>query len=464
MKLDIKIDIERCVSGAIGPEHGIRPEDLEKVRLRVLAAHDILVQERRDGVYGFYDLYKDDEAFDKVKKTAAKFLRKGYDNLVILGIGGSALGTTALVTALKPPYYNLMSRKDRQGAPRIFVMDNIDPATFSKMMELCPPERTLYNAISKSGNTAETITQMLLVVDALEKKKLKVNEHLVTTTNPRNAAPSLLHEVADHYELTELVVPETVGGRFSVFSPVGMFPAAMLKMDLDALRKGCKAMDARCSVRDMRRNPAYLRAAVQYVADTRKGKTMSVMMPYADSLWDVADWYRQIWAESLGKKWDLPKKRKVCVGQTPIKSLGATDQHSQVQLYREGPNNKIFNVLEVADFKVKLPIPNSLRHIKGFDYLRGKSMNELMAAELRGTVEALRLSRRPVSRIALPEVNANTVAQLMYMLEIETAMAGRLYNVQTFDQPAVQTGKDISVAVMKGNKRALKKLYNEEDC
>jgi glucose-6-phosphate isomerase len=208
-------------------------------------------------------------------------------------------------------------------------------------------------------------------------------------------------------------------------------------------------MDVRCSNRDMQTNPAYLRAAVQYIADTRKGKAMSVMMPYADSLRDVADWYRQLWAESLGKKYDLDGC-EVHVGQTPIKALGATDQHSQVQLYREGPNNKIFNIIEAARFEKTLKIPAALGHMPEFDYLRGKSMNRLMAAELRGTVDALKMSQRPVSRIVLPRVNAHTVAQLLYMLEVETAMAGRLYNVQTFDQPAVQDGKVIARALMSG--------------
>ena len=464
MTLDIKIDISRCKSTAVGPENGFSPADLDDIEPRVLAAHDILARQRRDEEYGFYDLYKDDAVFADLKSAADAFLEMRYDNLVILGIGGSALGATALVTALKPPYYNLASRKARGGAPRIFVMDNIDPVSFRQMMRLCPPKKTLYNVISKSGDTAETITQLLIAVDALEKAVGHdgMKDHLVVTTNPRGHKKSLLHPVADHYGLKEFAVPLNVGGRFSVFSPVAMFPAAMLKMDLDALRDGCKTMDQRCANPDIEGNPAYLRAAVQYIADTRKGKTMSIMMPYADSLRDVADWYRQLWAESLGKQFDLEGHR-VCVGQTPIKSLGATDQHSQVQIYREGPNNKIFNIIEVARFEKTLKIPYALEHIPEFGYLRGKSMNKLMAAELLGTIEALKISRRPVSRIVLPRVNAHTVAQLMYMLEIETAMAGRLYNVQTFDQPAVQVGKDIARALMSGDTARLKTLYNSQD-
>lgn len=452
MNPDIRIDVSRCRSSAVGGDHGITPSELREIEPRVSAAHDILTQERRDGVYGFYDLYKDDAAFKDVRETADRLLSGGCDNLVVLGIGGSALGTTALVTALKPPYYNLLSR-GRRGAPRIFVMDNIDPVTFTQMMRICPPNKTVYNVISKSGNTAETISQLMIVMEAIEKRlgRTGIQERVVATTNPRGAAKSLLHPVADAYGLKLFAVPLNVGGRFSVFSPVGMFPAAMLRMDLDALREGCHAMDARCSIPDIDQNPAYLRAALHYLADTQKGKTMSVMMPYADSLRDVADWYRQLWAESLGKRYSLDGQ-EVFAGQTPIKALGATDQHSQVQLYREGPNNKIFTILEVSRFAKTARIPETLTEIADFDYLRGKTMNKLMAAELRGTIDALKTSQRPVIRVVLPAVNAHAVAQLAYMLEVETAMAGRLYNVNTFDQPGVEEGKRLARALMAGEK------------
>ena len=454
MALEIRVDISRCKSSAVGAEHGITPNELRDVEPLVNAAYDILFKERSEGAYGFYDLYKHDAVFQDVKDTATGLLAEGFENLVILGIGGSALGTTALVTALLPPYYNLLSKRARGGAPRIFVMDNIDPVTFRQMMKLCPPKKTLYNVISKSGDTAETVTQLLLVVEALEKAVGAENmkRHLVLTTNPRGehgAHASLLHPVGDAYGLKEFAVPKNVGGRFSVFSPVGMFPAAMLKMDIDGMREGCASMDPRCSVPSLQDNPAYLRAAVHYLADTQKGKCMSVMMPYADSLRDVADWYRQLWAESLGKRYSLDGQ-EVFAGQTPIKSLGATDQHSQVQLYREGPNDKIFTMIEVSRFDKTLKIPSVLNQVPQFGYLKGQSMNTLMAAELRGTMDALKASARPVIKVVLPKVNAHTVAQLLYMLEVETAMAGRLYNVNTFDQPGVEEGKKIARALMAG--------------
>ena len=453
MNLDIRVDISRARSAAVGKENGITPADLKEIEPRIDTAHRILQEERREKAYGFWDLYQDAPVLADVKQTAAQFLERGYENLVVLGIGGSALGMRTLVTALKPPFYNLLSRRARKGFPRIFVMDNIDPVTFRGMLRLCPVGKTLFNVISKSGGTAETMSQLMIVVDQIEKKlgREAMKNHVVVTTNPRGggAPPSHLHPVADHYGLKEFTVPLNVGGRFSVFSPVGMFPAAMLGMDIEGMMAGCAAMDARTSSGDLGENPAYLRAAVQYIGDTKKGKSISVMMPYADGLADVADWYRQLWAESLGKRLSLDGQ-DVFAGQTPVKALGATDQHSQIQLYREGPNDKIINILEVGRFEKTLRIPDSLSSIGALDYLRGASMNKLMAAELRGTMDALKLSGRPVSRIVLPRVNAHTIGQLLYMLEVETAMAGRLYNVQTFDQPGVEEGKRIARELMGG--------------
>ncbi len=448
---DIKIDVSRAKSGIVGDKNGFTPDELNGIRPGMAEILGTLQKQRAEGKYGFYDLYKDDAVFADVRAKAEHFKSFGYENMVVLGIGGSALGLTALNTALNPPYYNLLSKHGRRGAPRLFVMDNIDPVTFKAMLKLCPPKKTLYNVISKSGETAETISQLMIVTAMLEKAVGRdgMKDHLVVTTSPRGdkAPKSLLHPVAAAYGLVSFVIPLNVGGRFSVFSPVGMFPAAMLGMDLDAMRAGCAAMDARCWNTSLEENPAYLRAAIHYVLNSAKGKSMSVMMPYADGLRDVADWYRQLWAESLGKKEDLDKK-EVYAGQTPIKALGATDQHSQVQLYREGPNNKLFNVLEVAKFETSLKIPDTLKEVEGVDYLRGKSMNKLMSCELRGTVDAFKVSKRPVIRITLPRVNAHSVAQLLYMLEVETAMAGRMYNIDTFNQPGVEEGKVIARRLM----------------
>lgn len=457
MSEDIRVNVARARSAAVGREHGVTPAELREAQSAVRGAHARLRKGRTNGRYGFYDLYKDKKTFQDIKKTAAEFSAGSFENLVILGIGGSALGTTALVTALKPPYYNLLSHEERNGRPRVFVMDNIDPDTFHQMLQLCPPEKTLYNVISKSGGTAETVTQLLIVVDILKKTlgAENLNRHLVVTTGnaSRKGPTNPLIVLAERYNLKRFHVPAGVEGRFSVFSPVGMFPAAMLGMDLNALRAGCAAMDKRCNQDDPRKNPAYMRALIHYLGWRRKGKALAVMMPYADGLGGVAAWHAQLWAESLGKHTlhRAPQERAV-VGQTPVRAIGATDQHSQLQLYLEGPNDKIITILHVKEFRNTLLIPKPSREMTGLSYLRGASMNSLMAAECRATGDALVEENRPLIQITLPSINEHALAQVLYMLEVETAMAGFLFNVNPFDQPAVERIKVLTREYMRTQK------------
>lgn len=446
MNPDIKIDVTRARSAAVGADHGVHPAQLREITPKIAAAHTALQADRHAGTYGFFDLHKDRAMLCEVTACAEEFAKLGHKNLVVLGIGGSALGLTTLVSALKPPYYNLLTPEQREGRPRVFVMDNVDPDTFSQMMRVCPPEETLFVIISKSGGTAETLSQALIVLHAVEKAvgKNRVRRHAMVITGPaeRGKAPNALHVLKKEYRLHSLEVPKNVGGRFSVFSAVGLFPAALLGIDIERLLAGCRAMDRRASKPNPRDNPAYQRAAFHYLAWATKKQSISVMMPYSDKLRDVADWYRQLWAESLGKKVSLDGKNDALyAGQTPVKALGVTDQHSQLQLYLEGPNDKLITILEEGKFQTVLPIPAGPKGLPGAEYLANKTMNLLMASECRATADALRTAGRPVIRVVLPEVNAHTLGQLLYMLEVETAMAGRLFNVDAFDQPAVESIK-----------------------
>ena len=447
--MDIKVDISRAKSSAVTKDHGVTPAELKAIEPLVLAAHKRMQTDRKNKTYGFYDLHKDKATLSAVKKMARSFKNKGIDNLVVLGIGGSALGITTLFTALKSPYHNLLSKEERNGIPKLFVMDNVDPDTFAEMMRICPPENSLYNVISKSGGTAETLSQFLIVLEEL-KYSLggdALKDHLVVTMSPpvKGAKASPLQHFQKKYDLPVFHIPLNVGGRFSVFTPVGLFPAAIMGMDVDALFKGCRAMDKRTSKASLMDNPAYLRAAIHYILCFNKNKSMSVMLPYSDKLCDVSDWYRQIWAESLGKivsaTDEVPQHH---VGMTPIKALGVTDQHSQLQLYLEGPNDKLLTVLEETKFDTKLTIPEGDKAVKSAAYLSGKTMNQLMAAERKATVDSLRECDRPVIQVKFPKVNEETIAQFLYMLEVETAMAGQLFGIDPFDQPAVELIKNFT--------------------
>src|SRR5688572_28085271 len=298
----------------------------------------------------------------------------GAHNLLVLGIGGSALGNIALHSALTPATYNLMSRKER-GGPRLFVLDNVDPHlvhdTLEEIRRSDPGfKRTVVNVISKSGETAETAAQFLIVREMLRKALGKAYaQRIVAVTDPEKGT---MRAICDKEAIATLPVPDGVGGRFSVLSPVGLFSAAMCGIDIDGLLDGAAAMDRRCSESEPLANPAGILAFL-LMELTKLGKSIHVLMPYCNALYSLTDWYRQLWAESLGKRVNR-RGETVHAGATPVKALGTTDQHSQVQLYREGPNDKVIGFVEVEQFDRDLKIPAGLRN-ENLRYLQGHTLS-----------------------------------------------------------------------------------------
>jgi glucose-6-phosphate isomerase len=336
--------------------------------------------------------------------------------------------------------------KRRKGA-RLFVFDNVDPAQLSSFLDWASDklDRTIFNIISKSGETAETASQFLIVrqmlMDKLGPDGFK-NQTVATTDKTQGT----LRKIVDETGLVSLEVPQGVGGRFSILSAVGLLSAAVCGIDIDGLLAGARDMDKRVSDTDFYKNPAAINAAINYHY-YNNGKRNSVMMPYCYALKDFANWYRQLWAESLGKAKDLDGN-EVNVGPTPIKALGTTDQHSQVQLYREGPNDKLFTFLQVENFKKDVtigPAPDSAPELK---YLEDKKMSRLLNCEKAATEYALIISKKPCMTVLLPEVNPYTVGQLIYLFEVTTSFAGALFNINTYDQPAVELGKEATFALM----------------
>lgn len=229
-------------------------------------------------------------------------------------------------------------------------------------------------------------------------------------------------------------------------SPVGLLAAAVCGIDIEELLAGASYADEVCSVDNVYKNPAYMAATLQYLA-MQTGKNISVMMPYADSLKYIADWYAQLWAESLGKRYDN-NGNEVFVGQTPVKALGVTDQHSQVQLYTEGPFDKVVTFLGVDKYRTTMEISRGYEDIPAVSFLGGHTLNELIHAEQAATEYALLKAKCLNRTIWLPEVNAFTIGQLLYMLEVETAFAGELLNINAFDQPGVEEGKNATYALL----------------
>jgi glucose-6-phosphate isomerase len=443
----IALDYANCLADRVG-SHGIDEKELRDAEATMAE-----LTARLDGTKGTgwerwrllpFDPHR--ERHLRLVRDAARCYPDA-ENLLVLGIGGSALGNSAIHAALAPPTYNLMPRSAR-GGPRLFVLDNVDPDLVGAVLDEIRRsdrsfEKTVVNVISKSGETAETAAQFLVLRTMLRQALgPRGGERIVAITDPEKGT---MRAICDAEGYATLPVPDGVGGRFSVLSPVGLFSAAMCGLDVDELLDGAAEMDTRCSTPNLRENPAAMLAWL-LITFARRGKPNHVLMPYANCLDPLADWFRQLWAESLGKRHDRAG-REVFAGATPIKALGATDQHSQIQLYREGPNDKVVGFVEVEAFGRDVAIPQDVPH-PNLAYLGGASLGRLLGAEKRATEYALLESERPSFTIVLPRVTARHVGGFIQMWEIATAYAGLLLDIDAFDQPAVETGKKATFGLM----------------
>jgi len=387
--------------------------------------------------------YNQAEVVKEIKAYTAE-MKDQIDAFVVLGIGGSALGPLAVQQALNHPHYNELSREKRGNFPKLYVVDNIDPERLVYLFETIDPTRCLFNVISKSGSTSETMSQFMIIKALLEEKlgKEKARKHIVCTTDPVSGN---LISIAKEEGYKTFYVPSPVGGRFSELTPVGLLPAAFCGIDIEGMLEGAAQMDAMCTEEDINKNPAFMYAALHYLGMT-SGKNISVLMPYADGLKLIADWYAQLWAESLGKKFDL-EGNIVNVGQTPVRALGATDQHSQVQLYAEGPYDKIVMLIGVDKYRETITIPNTYSHMPSLGFLGGVTHNDLLQTQQKATEYALTKAGRMNMTITIPSVTPQTIGQLIYFFEVATAYAGELLGIDAFDQPGVEEGKNATYAM-----------------
>ncbi len=425
----IELDLNLATKDGIG-EGGLSREDFTALAPRVKAIHEDLQAKRKSGTLRFFDLPGDREAADAAKRMAEE-LRREFDDLLVLGIGGSSLGAKALYTALCHPLNNLLPKEKRKGM-RLFFPDNADPSTFSGLLDVLDLDRTAIAAITKSGGTAETWSQMLVLREKWKSRggEKAMGRHVVGVTDPSSGT---LRKISEQSGWRTLPVPPAVGGRFSVLTAVGLLPAAAAGMDVDGLLAGAAEMVKRCETDDVLKNPAYALATALYLMDTKRGRRIHVFMPYADALRETSDWFVQLWAESLGKN---PN-----VGPTPIRAVGATDQHSLVQLLMEGPDDKCTVFARVDKPSRDLSLPPGWEEMGDVKYLGGHRMGELLNVEHHATAAALAGQGRPSMTLRISELNAHTVGQLLMLWEIATAYAGPLYGVNPFDQPGVEAGK-----------------------
>ena len=440
MSTKLKIDYNNMLAENIG-EHGLSNEEIINVTKKTKEVYAALENKRSSTTWR--ELPFNQSKIVKDINETGKLIRENFESFVVFGIGGSSLGSKALFTALKHLNHNELSAEKRK-CPKFYVLDNVDPDRMNALFDVIDVKKTVFHVISKSGNTVETLSQFAIVLARL-KNVLgdDFKKNIVITTDKENGN---MKRIADENAFKTFIVPDGVGGRFSVFSPVGLLSCAVLDIDINKLLKGAGDMDTMSRTSDLSKNPAFMYAAL-YVAAMKKGINISVIMPYADGLLFTAEWYAQLWAESLGKQVDN-KGNIVNYGQTPVRAVGVTDQHSQVQLYNEGPFDKIITFIRVDNPNTKIEIPASPINLHDAAYLSGQSLNELILAELSATEYAVSKAGKMNMMISLDKVDEYTFGMLLSFYEVATAAAGEYLQIDAFNQPGVEEGKIATFALM----------------
>jgi glucose-6-phosphate isomerase len=462
--MKIQFDEKHLLAGVAGEANGVTRSEYEESRPKALEALASFREKSEKGLYGFPHLPFQKEMIDAINQYADS-VHFEYDTVCVVGIGGSALGAWALDCGIRGPH-------PVQGAftpehPRLVILDNIDPSFTAAALASMDAHKTLVVAIAKSGATAETVATFLIVRDWLERAlgdEAARRIVAVTTLGKYEEVPhkgeykSPLCELADTQGYKTFGVPENVGGRFSVLSPVGLLPAALIGIDIGELTRGAAEMTHRSWQPDLEENVALRAALWHWLIWIRKEKTIQVAFPYSNQLWGTAFWFRQLWAESLGKKRNRAGAM-VNVGQTPVAALGTTDQHSQVQLYIEGPNDKVFTFWKVEEFGSPDTIPARTFGLEAVDYLVDQTLTKLIDAEQRATAAALSMNGRPHCTVTLDRLDEEHLGAFLQMMEFQTAFMGELLDIDAFNQPGVEQGKNFTYGLMG---RPGFELYKEE--
>ncbi|MBI5509215.1 MAG: glucose-6-phosphate isomerase [Deltaproteobacteria bacterium] len=429
--------IKVCIDGLFAPvcEGGVGHDRLEAIEPELKNAHRELMSRRGQDV-GFYDVAGNREVAKAILAEVTR-LRSLADDLVVLGIGGSSTGGQALVAALAP----LVLRPFR-----VHFVDNVDPDTFAVLLEHLDPARTAMVAITKSGKTVETLA-LMLIMRRWFRVTLGAGEtraRMTFVTDPENG---LLRELSHSEGIRAFEIPTNVGGRYSVLTPVGLLPAAFLGIDIQALLDGAAAMLGRVTGDDVLHNPACLFAAGAYLAHRDLGRTSLVLMPYCDALRVTTQWFVQLWAESLAKRVNRLGE-VVHHGQTPIPALGATDQHAQLQLFVEGPKDKVVALLSVKQTRHSLTIPDELADHPELEFLHGRELSDLLHAERRGTRAALLDAGVPVIDVQVPVLDEAGFGGLLLLFEAACATAGIVMGINPFDQPGIEASKRMALGLL----------------
>lgn len=396
----------------------------------IVDAVDALQSRFDSGEVGFVDTPDTDA--EPIVAWADERRAEQWTAQLVIGIGGSSLGARAVLKTALP--------RDRRGLDTYFA-ENLDPESVQRLFDYLDPETTLVVVVTKSGTTIETMSQFWIarrwLIDAVGEER--ANRQIVAVTDPEQGE---LRKLADDHGWYSFSIPPNVGGRFSVLTPVGIVPLALAGYPVKALLDGAKkARDRHDTTEAMA--TSWGNVAAEHLAVADRGFNQLVMMTYSDRLRGIVDWFRQLWAESLGKA-RTRSGETLHTGTTPVKAVGVVDQHSQVQLYREGPNDKHITFLEIRQFDRDRTIPDSPSMPTPLEHLQGKSVSSIFSAELQGTRAALREAGRPTSTWRFDAITPTTVGAFLYSWQMITAICGEMLGINTFDQPGVELGKKIA--------------------
>ena len=380
---------------------------------------------------GWLNLPHDENMISKIKSYTEKIIsEEKYEHLLVFGIGGSTLGAQALTDAVNSPLWNRLSKGKRKGYLTIDFIDNLDPQIIRNILSRLKLSKTLFLVISKGGDTIETILPMLIAKEWFGGEKGNFYSQCVFITTEGRG---LLFDLAKKNNVPVFSIPEGVGGRYSVFSPVGLLPASLCGLNLDEIKAGLVDADTMCQEQDLKNNISVLISLCSFFS-YQNGKNIFVLMPYSTCLRRFADWFVQLFSESLGKQGK---------GPTPVLAIGASDQHAQMQLFNEGPNDKLICFLKINKHKRDVQIPDYTSEDERFKLYGGggHKVGQVLNTELDSTRRALTERSRANLLITLPELDEYYLSKLMYVFQVSVAISGHLLGVNPFDQPSVELAK-----------------------
>jgi len=441
----IEFDVSLCQVAGVGPE-GIKPDELKEIGQQLHAIHGRIVDDlRKNQLLSEFSPLILGQAMqaDLAGIHAMANDIRHFRDVLIIGIGGSSLGAKALALAL--------GRDSSHQIPQVHFIENIDTYQFKQVLDGLDPAKTALVCISKSGGTIESVVHYLVLRDWLEKSvgTHKSRQQQWIISDPEHG---WLRNLARSENIASLPVPRMVGGRYSVLTAVGLLPLAIMGIDIQSLLQGAADNAARCNKGDFAGNPALEIAGYYFLLDRLRQKRISVMMPYVNRLQLFVDWYCQLWAESLGK-WDRSISGSAPAGTLPVRAMGAIDQHSQLQMYLESRHDKFFTFIELGHWEHDRPIPLCTADQEQFPYLAGRSMADVINAELAATRSVITQSGHPNMTIRLPWINAHTLGQLIDLYQRVTIYTGLLYGINPLDQPSVEKGKRLAIQYLARHNR-----------